>query len=122
MVGKLGDTPTPDGFESSVGITPEQRAALIASLTLPVGQGGKVGQDLENEPTVILPPPPPSDEVWLKFEIELGQLINKYSLENGSNTPDFILAAFLVEQLKLFNATLRRRDSWYGTNNKRLTP
>jgi hypothetical protein len=27
-----------------------------------------------------------------KFREDLASLINKYSLENGSNTPDFILA------------------------------
>ena len=29
------------------------------------------------------------------FENELRSLINKYSLENDLNTPDFILAAFM---------------------------
>ncbi len=43
------------------------------------------------------------------FESELEQLINKYSLENGSNTPDFILASFLAKQLLLFNEIIGKR-------------
>lgn len=49
-----------------------------------------------------------------KFEKELEQLINRYSLENGSNTPDFILARFLRMQLDIFDRTIRRREHWYG--------
>jgi hypothetical protein len=48
------------------------------------------------------------------FEKELAALINKYSLENESNTPDFILAAFLVESLRVLGTTMRQRDGWFG--------
>lgn len=51
-----------------------------------------------------------------KFEKELEQLINKYSKENDSNTPDFILAEYLSNSLKTFNTTLQRRETWYGRN------
>ena len=49
-----------------------------------------------------------------KFIKELETLINKYSMENDSNTPDFILAAYLNNCLKTFNTTLQRREAWYG--------
>jgi len=44
------------------------------------------------------------------FVKELEGLINKYSLENGSNTPDFILAQYLAESLGAFNRSVVRRD------------
>lgn len=50
----------------------------------------------------------------LTFEQELAALINKHSKEGGSNTPDFILAAYLSECLKTFNNVVQRRAAWYG--------
>lgn len=48
------------------------------------------------------------------FEEELSNLLNGYSMENGSNTPDFILAKYLVKCLKTYNKLINRRDKWYG--------
>lgn len=48
------------------------------------------------------------------FEKELEELINKHCIENDSNTPDFILAAFMRKCLDAFNAGVNRRDKWYG--------
>lgn len=48
------------------------------------------------------------------FRKELEQLINKYSMENGSNTPDFILAEFLTDSLEIFDRSMNRRSQWYG--------
>lgn len=50
------------------------------------------------------------------FRIELEQLINRYSMENGSNTPDFILAGYLCECLSAFDFAVRAREDWYGRN------
>jgi hypothetical protein len=44
----------------------------------------------------------------------LRRLINRLSLENGSNTPDFILADYLIESLKAYERANQRRDRWYG--------
>lgn len=49
-----------------------------------------------------------------EFEKELEHLINKHSLENGSNTPDFILAQYLKGCLDNFNIIIQARESWYG--------
>jgi len=49
-----------------------------------------------------------------KFEEELTALINKHSLENESDTPDFILAQFMCRQLDTFNVAVRHREDWYG--------
>jgi hypothetical protein len=47
------------------------------------------------------------------FEIELKELINKYSMENGSNTPDYMLAEYLMVCLSNLNIIVNRRDEWY---------
>jgi len=44
-----------------------------------------------------------------KFRKELEVAINRCSMENGSNTPDFILAEFLESCLKAFDVALTRR-------------
>jgi len=50
------------------------------------------------------------------FGRELEALINRYSKENGSNTPDFILARFLETVLIAADGLINRRESWYGRN------
>lgn len=47
------------------------------------------------------------------FARELKQLINKYSLEGGSDTPDFILAEHLIRSLELFHLSTNVRRNWY---------
>lgn len=44
---------------------------------------------------------------------EFAHVINCYSLENGSDTPDFILAEYLMQCLEAFNMTTKRRTQWY---------
>lgn len=48
------------------------------------------------------------------FLPDLTALINRYSKENGSNTPDWILAEYLQECLKVFDAAMQARERWYG--------
>jgi hypothetical protein len=48
------------------------------------------------------------------FENELATLINRYSKENESNTPDFILARYMSDCLEAFTKASRNRESWYG--------
>lgn len=47
------------------------------------------------------------------FERDLIVLINKYSKEDESSTPDFMLASFLEMCLKAFSRTVKKRDTWY---------
>lgn len=54
----------------------------------------------------------------MDFRGELQSLINKCSQENGSDTPDFILAAYLDDCLKAFNSAVQNRESWYGRNKQ----
>jgi hypothetical protein len=48
------------------------------------------------------------------FRSELQQLLNRYSMENGSNTPDFVLASFLTQCLLSFDIAVKARDTWHG--------
>lgn len=50
----------------------------------------------------------------LEFKKELEQLINKYSVENGSDTPDFILANYLMNCLQSYEIAIDSREKWYG--------
>lgn len=50
----------------------------------------------------------------MEFRKELETLINAYSMENGSDTPDFILADYLIDCLKAFDEATRRRTMWYA--------
>ena len=45
---------------------------------------------------------------------ELRAILNKYSAENGSNTPDFLLAQFLLGCLAAFDEATRQREEYYG--------
>ena len=45
-----------------------------------------------------------------EFEQELSSLINRHSQENVSNTPDFLLARFLVGCLDSYNEVALQRD------------
>ena len=50
----------------------------------------------------------------LDFHRELASVINRYSRENRSNTPDFILAEYLEACLKAFESSTQYRDHWYS--------
>ena len=39
--------------------------------------------------------------------------INRYCAENGSNTPDFILAGYLMACLEAWNKAVNAREKWY---------
>ena len=50
----------------------------------------------------------------MDFRKELETVINKFSKENGSDTPDFILAEYLVGCLNAFDRATTQREKWYG--------
>lgn len=60
------------------------------------------------------------NERYTRFRDELEHLINSFSMENGSDTPDFMLAAFMVDQLMAFDALMQKRDGWYGGSHRKL--
>lgn len=55
----------------------------------------------------------------LEFEKELESLLNRYSKENGSDTPDFILAEYLTGCLENFNNTVGKRTNWYNPDYRK---
>jgi hypothetical protein len=55
------------------------------------------------------------------FEKELESLINKHSMENASDTPDFILARYLYRCLQTFNDIIHKRENWYGREINELS-
>ena len=46
------------------------------------------------------------------LEQEIMLVLNANSAENDSNTPDFILAQYLMGCLAAWNAACKRRDEW----------
>ena len=52
------------------------------------------------------------------FKHDLAKLINIYSLEAVSNTPDFIIAEYLTNTLLEFDKLMRSRDNWYGYSQR----
>lgn len=47
------------------------------------------------------------------FERDLACVINRYSKENDSNTPDFILAKFIEGCMASYAEALKARDKWF---------
>ena len=48
----------------------------------------------------------------LRKDIE--EVINNLRLEDKCNTPDFILAEYLVDCLETFDKAINKREKWYG--------
>ena len=53
----------------------------------------------------------------MTFVEKLGNLINDYSKENESDTPDYILAKYLENCLDTFNEAVNERREWHSTEN-----
>lgn len=45
---------------------------------------------------------------------QFSTILNCESAENASDTPDFILADYLIECLKTYNRTIKAREEWHG--------
>ncbi len=45
---------------------------------------------------------------------EVREALNRASAEAGSNTPDHVLATYLMNCLEAFNDATNERDRWYG--------
>lgn len=51
---------------------------------------------------------------------DIAQVVNKYSLEQESQTPDYILAEYMLKSLSDLNRLMRDRDYWYfGTEDQK---
>ena len=49
-----------------------------------------------------------------QFARELEGAINRHCVENGSNTPDFILTHYLLDCLASWERAVKAREQWYG--------
>lgn len=56
------------------------------------------------------------------FEKELEHVINRYSIENESNTPDFILAQYIRGCLSAFAMATQQRETWHGRDPRPGAP
>jgi len=57
----------------------------------------------------------------LSFEEEIRAIINRRCLESISNTPDFILAEYLVRCLQTFDYFVNMREEYYGKGRRDRT-
>ena len=48
------------------------------------------------------------------LEQALTSALNRFSAENASNTPDWVLAQFLLGCLAAWNQGVGQRETWYG--------
>lgn len=62
-------------------------------------------------------PEPKNKMVNLREEIEAA--LNRCCAEQESNTPDFILAQFLIACLAAWDAGVNAREEWYGRRSSR---
>jgi len=51
------------------------------------------------------------------FRKDLAEVLNRHSMENGSNTPDFLLADYLISCLRALDAAIGMRSKWYGRHD-----
>lgn len=56
--------------------------------------------------------------ITLDFQNRLKDLINEFNIEDGSNTPDFILAEYLVNCLRAYETIHKSNEDWYGKKLK----
>lgn len=50
----------------------------------------------------------------MTFEQKLTTLLNEHGAENASNTPDWILAQYMLNALAAYNTATQQRETWYG--------
>jgi hypothetical protein len=51
------------------------------------------------------------------LEMELRRVLNSFCQENESNTPDWILAVYVLDCLDAFNRAVNDRERYYGRGN-----
>ena len=56
----------------------------------------------------------------MTFKDQLTSLLNIHSAENRSNTPDFVLAKYLIGCLNAFDVAVNMREDYYGRSHHHL--
>ena len=49
---------------------------------------------------------------YFDFQCDIAAVINRHSIENRTDTPDFILAEYIVESLRAFEHLHNARKAW----------
>jgi len=62
------------------------------------------------------------DEKFENLKREISSVLNKYSQENRSNTPDFILAEYMLGCLTVYENTISMRNNWFTKDVIRTLP
>jgi hypothetical protein len=71
-------------------------------------------QSIIDNPDGVVEIAPDGSVVSSDFRKELTAVLNKHSKETASNTPDFILAKFLIICLHAFDVSTNEREAWHG--------
>ena len=50
----------------------------------------------------------------MQLERDIREVLNRHSAENGSNTPDCVLAKYLMNRLEAFNKAVNAREQHAG--------
>ena len=58
----------------------------------------------------------------MSLRVEIQQALNRNSAENGSDTPDYVLACYLVDCLNAYDKAVAERERWYGRSGVRTPP
>ena len=58
----------------------------------------------------------------VEIKRDLAEVINRHSLENGSDTPDFVLADVAFYSLAVFEEAIHKRDAYYGALPEEVDP
>ncbi len=61
-----------------------------------------------------------ADDSKIGLDREMASVLNKYSQENASDTPDFILADYLLQCLAAYNKATQQRTQWYSHEPENL--
>lgn len=54
----------------------------------------------------------------MSLKDDIQNMLNQNCRENESNTPDFILARYLIACLVAFEEGVKDRENWYGKHMK----
>lgn len=54
------------------------------------------------------------DNEFENLKKDIAAILNKYSQENRSNTPDYMLADYMLGCLNVYENTISAREKWFG--------
>ena len=72
---------------------------------------GRLSEDINFYSEDLSPEPEQEPD---SFQDAVADVLNRRSAENDSNTPDYVLAQYLLSCLNAFNTATQQRETWYG--------